>query len=60
MQRTLNLSRDVMFHMLPLGRSMPCRLVATVILALLTTAALAAPSARPSPAPVACDALAAR
>ena len=45
MQRTLFLSRHVMFHMLPLGRSLPCRLVATVILALLTAAAMAGPNA---------------
>ena len=41
MQRKLALSREVMLHMMPLGNSLPCRLVASVIVALLTGAAIA-------------------
>jgi len=40
MQHKPSLPRDVLLHMLPLGESLPCRVVASVILALVTAAAL--------------------
>jgi hypothetical protein len=45
MYKKLSLPRDVMLHMLPLGTSVPCRVVASVILAVLTGASVAAPVA---------------
>jgi hypothetical protein len=44
MHKKLSLPRDVMMHMLPLGTSVPCRVVASVILAVLTGASMAAPA----------------
>lgn len=42
MQRLLALPRHVVLHMLPLGTSLPCRLVATVMLAVVSGASMAA------------------
>jgi hypothetical protein len=43
MPRLFVLPRDVVSYMLPLGTSLPCRLVATVILAVVSGAAMASP-----------------
>lgn len=60
MQRTLNLSRDVLFLMLPLGRSLPCRVLATVLVALLSGAAMATADAPAGSAATARPAVAGR